>query len=771
MTNPARNPEARHGSAGARPSAGGLGAISGPPETMTNPARNPEARHGSAGARPSAGGLGAISGPSETMNLTVVVVSWNTREHLARCLDALDGSAAGLRLETIVVDNGSTDGSQAMVAAEFPRVRLIQSPDNVGFGRASNIGAAAGSGRAILLLNSDCELSPGALAALLDALDADPALGAAFARLTNADGTLQPSVHDALPTPWSHAGDVVFAGSVRHALYRAPVLKKILLRRTLRRHAAAHDVAWGGAACVLLRRKAFEAVEGFDERFFMYMEDVDLCARLIAAGFGLRYVPEAVAVHHWGVSTAKSAAPMLRHAYLSRIAYFDKHFPGWGGGVAGSLASLELAVRTATLRIAARLTGSAALGARAQASAACRAAVRAAPRARVAAATALMVSVAVLIAAYGGHVARIAADSSFIDFGHYYAFALHLARGGDLFDSATTARMSDALAIRAAGAPLKYPPLFYVAMRPWTWLPFRAAALTWLALGQALLLVTGALWLRRRAAEPARVVGLVALIALWQPLLETLHLGQTNVILLALLSLGWWGARDMRPWLAAVALGLAVHVKPQFGLPIVALWWIGQRRLAYRAAAVAGAGLAVGLAGVGVEAHVEWVRHVLAMPAYLHAWSLNITPHAALHRLLDGGLGPRAVEPIALVMTAAILAAVAYALRGRPEPGTPAFDAAFGLAVAAVPLVAPIAEEHHLTVLLLPAALLLLAPDVTPRVDVVLIAAALLIGARYSLERLPAMHAGPASLLMTGKLAGVALLAWLLARRLRQVPA
>jgi GT2 family glycosyltransferase len=735
---------------------------------MTDRLGNPEARPGSAGARPSGGGLGAMSGPPE---ITAVVVSWNTREHLARCLDALDGAADGLHVETIVVDNGSTDGSQAMVAAKFPRVRLIQSPDNVGFGRASNIGAAAGSGRALLLLNSDCELHAGALATLLDALDADPALGAVFARLSNADGTLQPSVHDALPTPWSHAGDVLFASSLRYALYRTPALKKALLRRTLRRHGAAHDVAWGGAACVLVRRKAFEAVEGFDERFFMYMEDVDLCARLGAAGFRLRYVPEAIAVHHWGASTAKTPARMLRHAYLSRIAYFDKHFARWGGGVAGALASLELAVRTTTLGAAARVTGSASLAARAQASATCRAEIAAAPRARVPAGTALALTAALLVAVYAGGVARIAADSPFIDFAHYYSFAIHVARGGDLFDPSATARLSDALAVRAAGAPLKYPPLFYVAMRPWTWLPFHAASLAWLALGQALLLVTAALLLRRRAAEPALVVGLLALVALWQPLVETLALGQTNVILLALLTLGWWGARDARPWLAGAALGLAVHVKPQFGLPIVALWWIGQRGIAYRAAAVAAGGLAVSLAAVGPGAHIEWARHVLAMPAYLHAWSLNITPHAALHRLLDGGLGPRAVEPIALVASAGMLAAVTMALRGRPAPGTPAFDAAFGLAVATVPLVAPIAEEHHLTVLLLPAALLLLAPDVTSRTSLALIAAALLIGARYSLERAPALHAGPASLLMTGKIAGVALLAWLLARRLRQVPA
>jgi len=237
---------------------------------------------------------------------------------------------------------------------------------------------------------------------------------------------------------------------------------------------------------------------------------------------------------------------------------------------------------------------------------------------------------------------------------------------------------------------------------------------------------------------------------------------------LALLALGWWGARQERPWGAALALGLAVHVKPEFGLPIAALWWIGQRAVAYRAAAVAAAGLAAGVAAVGPGAHADWVRHALAMPASLHAWSLNVAPHAALHRLLDGGLGARAVEPVALATSLAILAAVAYAARGRPAPGTPAFDWAFGLAVAAVPLVAPFSEEHHLVVLLLPLALLVLAPDASPRASVALAAAAVLLGARYSLERFPALHAGLPSLLLTGKTAGAGLLAWLLARRLRE---
>jgi hypothetical protein len=312
-------------------------------------------------------------------DVSIVVVSWNTRDALARCLASVDAATSGLAVETVVVDNASADGSAAMVRARFPHVRLLVNDANVGFGRACNQGVAAGRGRTVLLLNSDCELGPGALAVLAAALDADAALGAVFPRLVNPDGTLQPSVHARLPSPWSYLPDVLFGGSLRHALYRAAALKPWLLRAQLRRHARAHDVAWGGAACVLVRRAAFEAVGGFDPRFFMYMEDVDLCARLARAGYRLRYRPEATVRHHWGVSAAKDPAAMIRHAYASRIAYFAKHHPGWRAALARRLALAELGVRVLAFSALGRLTGRASLGARAASSAACRVALSAAP--------------------------------------------------------------------------------------------------------------------------------------------------------------------------------------------------------------------------------------------------------------------------------------------------------------------------------------------------------------------------------------------------------
>lgn len=280
-------------------------------------------------------------------DVSIVIVSWNTRTYLARCLAAIPRGAGDLALERIVVDNGSTDGTQAMLAEEFPNVRVVQSQENLGFGRANNVAARASRGRALLLLNSDCELLPGALPTMVGALDQDASLGGVLCRLLNPDGTLQPSVHRSFPSPWSLVGELVFLSSLCYAVYRTPALHAWLLYRTIRAHQRAYDVAWGGAACMLVRRDVFEAVGGFDERYFMFCEDMDLCKRIRDAGYRLRYLPGASAIHHWGRSTAQRPADMLREAYRSRVYYFAKHFPGWGGSVARTLTAIELRIRRA----------------------------------------------------------------------------------------------------------------------------------------------------------------------------------------------------------------------------------------------------------------------------------------------------------------------------------------------------------------------------------------------------------------------------------------
>ena len=189
-----------------------------------------------------------------------------------------------------VVDNGSTDGSVAMVRSEFPNTRLVASERNLGFGGAVNLVAGRTSGRWILVANADVALDPGALEAMLGAAWSDPAAGAVAPRLVLADGSTQHSVF-AFPS-------VRFA--VLFALGLAGDRHCVPGRWDPSR---ARRVPWAIAACLLVRREAWDAAGGFDERQWMYAEDLDLGWRLRRAGWATRYEPRAVVRHASAAST------------------------------------------------------------------------------------------------------------------------------------------------------------------------------------------------------------------------------------------------------------------------------------------------------------------------------------------------------------------------------------------------------------------------------------------------------------------------------------
>ncbi|HUF93030.1 MAG TPA: glycosyltransferase family 87 protein, partial [Candidatus Limnocylindria bacterium] len=382
----------------------------------------------------------------------------------------------------------------------------------------------------------------------------------------------------------------------------------------------------------------------------------------------------------------------------------------------------------------------------------------------------LTLAVALGVARYVHEVARLAADGLFIDFAHYYTYATLVAQGANPFDAQAVARVDAMLGVRRAGAAANYPPFFYLLMQPWLLLPIKAAALAWLAAAQVTVGAAVVLAMRRvPAAHPAAVGAALLVVLHYQPLAESAALGQANWLLLGLLTLAWWAVRTAHPWTAALALGLAVHVKPQFTVMIPLLWWVGQGAVAARAVAAAAAAGAAGVALLGWRHHADYLAYIRAMPEYLHAWSDNISLHATLHRLLDAAVGSRVVEGLALVVAGAVVVALARALPRAVAPASPAFDWAWGLGLAAVLLLSPLAEEHHLVVLLLPITLLLLRVEgCRAWTAAVLVVSVLLIAARYSLARFPALHAGAGALLMMGKIAGVAGLAYVLARRLRE---
>jgi GT2 family glycosyltransferase len=262
--------------------------------------------------------------------VSVIIVSWNAREYLTACLEHLARQQAH---ELVVVDNGSTDGSVEMLRAR-DGLTLIEL-DNPGFGAANDAGAERAHGRYLLLLNSDCELDDGALETLADYLDRNPRVGVVGPMLRFPDGRLQRSMG------------------------RAPSLLTELLQKTLlhrvcsygsyspRAYRRERRADWVTAACMLVRSDAFAAVGGFDERFFILMEDLDLCKRIRDAGFEIRYTPRAGAVHHLGGSRKRVGRVTIVEGERSARLYFAKHHGPRALKALRVLSALEAAIRSA----------------------------------------------------------------------------------------------------------------------------------------------------------------------------------------------------------------------------------------------------------------------------------------------------------------------------------------------------------------------------------------------------------------------------------------
>ena len=269
-------------------------------------------------------------------DLTAVVVSYNTRELLRRCLISVYRAAAadGLWVEAVVVDNASSDGSADMVAEEFPEAVLVAGERNLGFAAASNIGLSRGLGRQLLLLNPDTEVKPGALRALLDFLDQHPRVACVGPSLLYGDGSPQHSVFR-FPSVTMQFLDLF---PLHHRLLGTRLNGRYPLGR---REPFPVDHPLG--ACMLLRREALAHIGLLDEGYFMYCEEVDWCWRAKKAGWQVYCVPRAVVVHHAAQSTRQFAEAMFVQLYRSRFRMFEKHYPPWRRAAARAVIRLGLA--------------------------------------------------------------------------------------------------------------------------------------------------------------------------------------------------------------------------------------------------------------------------------------------------------------------------------------------------------------------------------------------------------------------------------------------
>jgi N-acetylglucosaminyl-diphospho-decaprenol L-rhamnosyltransferase len=268
--------------------------------------------------------------------LSVVIVSYNTRDILARCLRDLSAAAAGLDVETIVVDNGSTDGSVELMA-HWPDVTLIANRDNGGFATANNQGLSAARAPFSLLLNSDAFIGAVALANGLGVLRERPSVGLVGVRLLNMDGTVQ-AEHGTFPSLWQDIR--VSAGLDRFAVARAVPLR------------SPGPVDWVQGACMFVRMEALHGVGLLDTRFFMYSEEVEWCRRFWEHGWQVWYLPDATVAHIGGASSTGLDLRRRAALYRGRLG-LRRRMDGWPASALLWICMLSgLLVRIATRALA-----------------------------------------------------------------------------------------------------------------------------------------------------------------------------------------------------------------------------------------------------------------------------------------------------------------------------------------------------------------------------------------------------------------------------------
>jgi len=259
------------------------------------------------------------------MNLSIIIVNWNSTNYLRHCLASIYRETKGIGVEIIVVDNASSDDSCAeLIRDEFPNAVLHCSDQNLGFARGSNLGYGLSSGEVLLFLNPDTEIQSDVLTRMVKELESTSGVGAIGCRLLNSDGSLQTSCIQSYPTILNQLLDSEF---LRNKFPRSRLwgMRPFFARVV---NPARVDVISG--ACLMVKREVFAQVGKFDDSYFMYVEDVDLCRRIALNGNAIYYMNDCEVIHHGGKSSAvqgKHFANLRQHKAI--IQFFAATRGGW----------------------------------------------------------------------------------------------------------------------------------------------------------------------------------------------------------------------------------------------------------------------------------------------------------------------------------------------------------------------------------------------------------------------------------------------------------
>jgi len=251
------------------------------------------------------------------MDLTVAIISYNTKDLLEKCLKSVNEAKSSVSLEIVVVDNNSADGSVGMVREKYPEAKIFENQDNLGFAKGCNQAIKKAAGNYVLLLNSDTEIVEGCFDVLHDFMNSHENAGAVGPKILNFDGSVQYSCRD-FPS---------FADATVHAFLGAffpsnPFSKRY--KRVERNHESDQEVDWISGAALCLRKEAVESIGCFDEHYYMYVEDMDLCYRLRQKDWGIYYNPKAKVYHHIGQSSKQMSSKMMIEHQKSIYRFYSK---------------------------------------------------------------------------------------------------------------------------------------------------------------------------------------------------------------------------------------------------------------------------------------------------------------------------------------------------------------------------------------------------------------------------------------------------------------
>lgn len=255
------------------------------------------------------------------MELSIVIVNWNAKDYLRNCLKSINAESEGILLEVFVVDNGSSDGSAEMLRKEFPGVMLIENKNNPGFGAANNQALKMCKNDFVLILNPDTEVLSGALKRMADFLRKNERTGAVGAKLLNADRSIQFTCARNFP---SLIGEFFWLTTLIRRFPRSRIAGSYLM--TYWDHKDSRQVNCISGACVMTRKKILESLGYFDEDYFMYGEDVDLCYRIKKAGWEIWYLSEAEIMHYGGVGSKRIAETAAIYDRAAIAIFFKKHY-------------------------------------------------------------------------------------------------------------------------------------------------------------------------------------------------------------------------------------------------------------------------------------------------------------------------------------------------------------------------------------------------------------------------------------------------------------